>query len=281
MKSLTIALVVAHPDDGEIFAGGTVARWVREGHRVFTLAATSGDLGTMNPHASRVDVGAMRAAELGRAMEVVGANPPILLGFPDGGVREHSDTLKERLVFWFRKLGVDRVVTSDPWKQYEVHPDHIAVGRMASEAAAFACFPLLYPEHLGLGLTAVGPTSLWYMMPTQHRPNTVVDVASTFETKVESFLCHSSQVEMLAAWFVAGADPKNLSPEQASALREGARRYLETMARSAAKFAPGVELGEAFYALDVSPGHFGNFQEMFDESVERVGTVEGAVAVVR
>ena len=36
------------------------------------------------------------------------------------------------------------------------------------------------------------------MMPTEHRPNRAVDIAPTFDRKVESFLCHASQVEMLA-----------------------------------------------------------------------------------
>jgi len=118
----------------------------------------------------------------------------------------------------------------------------------------------------------------------------VVDVASTLDTKVESFLCHSSQVQMLAAWFLRGptspaipadaGDPDTSDTSQGPALRAGARRYLETMARTAAKLAPreaGVELGEAFYALDVSPGHFGSFQEMFDETA---GGDAGKVRVV-
>ena len=250
MKKLTIAVVIAHPDDGELFAGGTVARWVRDGHDVFTLAATRGDLGTLDPNASREAVGKRRADELGRALEVLGAHPPILLGFPDGAVRDHADDLKERLVYWFRKLKVDRVVTSDPWKRYEVHPDHIAVGRMASEAAAFACFPHLYPHHRYEGLEACGPRDLWYMMPTEHRPNTVVDIAATVDTKIASFLCHSSQVEMLAAWFVtspSGDSAAGSGVEPSPALRDGARRYLETMARTAAKLAApelGLELAE-------------------------------------
>src|SRR5213075_65613 len=97
----------------------------------------------------------------------------------------------------------------------EIHPDHIEVGRMASEAAAFACFPLLYPEQ---GVAARQPKELWYMMPTEHRPNRLVDIKETFATKVTSLLCHSSQIEMLADWFVKGADPARLSESERAAL---------------------------------------------------------------
>ncbi len=104
------------------------------------------------------------------------------------------------------------------------------------------------------------------MMPTEHRPNRVVDVAGTFDRKVASLLCHASQVEMLADWFVPGADPTRLSPEQRAELGAGARRFLTQMARSAAALSPGLELCEAFYALPVGPGHFDNYPQMFAET---------------
>src|SRR5262249_57963513 len=115
--------------------------------------------------------GRTRAAELAAAMAVIGGEPPVLLGLPDGFVRENAQVLKERLVYHFRKLAIDRVVTFDPWKRYEIHPDHIEVGRMATEAACFACFPLLYPAQIDEGLPARQPSEVWYMGPTEHKPN--------------------------------------------------------------------------------------------------------------
>jgi LmbE family N-acetylglucosaminyl deacetylase len=191
----------------------------------------------------------------------------VILGFPDGGLREHAPALKEQLVRSFRRLRVDRVITFDPWKRYEIHPDHVTAGLVASEAAAFACFPRLYPEHLAAGLPPHQPREVWFMMPTEHRPNRVVDISTTFDRKVESLLCHASQVEMLADWFVPGADPTRLTPEQRAQLREGARGYLERMARdSAAMASPPPALAEAFYALPVGPGHFDDYREMFAEA---------------
>ena len=262
---LTIAAVYAHPDDGEFFAAGALTKWVKQGHKVHAICATRGDLGTRDRGASGEALGRARDAELARAMETIGGEPPILLGLPDGFVRESAAALKERLVYFFRKLKVDRVLTFDPWKPYEIHPDHIEVGRMASEAACFSCFPLLYPEHLAQGLDAVQPSEVWFMGPTVHRPNRVVDIAATFETKVRSVLCHSSQIEMLAAWFVPGADPSSLTAEQHAQLAGGAKTFLEGMARGVAMLAPPTELAEAFFAQRVGPGHFENYQEMFME----------------
>lgn len=262
---LRIAAVYAHPDDGEFFAAGSLAKWVRQGHRVHAICATNGDLGTKRTDVDGAELGRQRAEELGRAMEVIGGEPPICLGLPDGYVRESAQALKERLVYHFRRLEIDRVVTFDPWKHYEIHPDHIEVGRMAAEAACFSCFPLLYPHHLNEGLTACQPAEVWFMMPTEHRPNRVVDIRDTFDTKVRSLLCHSSQIEMLADWFVPGADPTALTDDQRASLETGARTFLEGMARGLALLAPPLELAEAFFAQAVGPGHFQNYQDMFME----------------
>lgn len=265
MQHQVIAAVYAHPDDGEFFAAGTLAKWAAAGHTVYAICATSGDLGTRDPKVTAAELSRRRAEELGRALQVIGGQPPILLGYHDGALREDAAALRERLVYWFRKLRVDRVLTFDPWKRYEIHPDHIEVGRMASEAAVFSCFPLLYPAHLAEGLQPVQPAEVWYMMPSEHRPNRVVDIVATFALKVESLLCHSSQIEMLADWFVKGADPARLTAEQRARLTEGTCSFLEGMARGLARFAQGVELAEAFYALKTGPGHFQNYEEMFQE----------------
>jgi LmbE family N-acetylglucosaminyl deacetylase len=190
-----------------------------------------------------------------------------MLGFPDAFLRDHAARLRERLIYWLRRLAPARVRTFDPWTQYEIHPDHIEVGRMACEAAAFSCFPLLHPEHLAEGLEPRQPNEVWLMTPQEHRPNRVVDIAATLQVKIDSLLCHASQLEMLADWFVPGADPANLTAAELKGLRSGAAGYLETMARAEAGFAKGVQLGEAFYALRVGPGHFDNYRDMVTESL--------------
>jgi LmbE family N-acetylglucosaminyl deacetylase len=35
-------VIVAHPDDADLHAGGTLARWVDEGYHVHLIVATSG-----------------------------------------------------------------------------------------------------------------------------------------------------------------------------------------------------------------------------------------------
>lgn len=262
-KPLTIVAAYAHPDDMEFHAAGSLARWAAEGHQVYAICATDGAMGTLISGVSAASVAETRARELAAAMEVIGGHPPILLGFPDGFLRDHASALRERLIFHLRRLKADRLITFDPFKRYEIHPDHIEVGRMASEAAVFSCFPLLHPEHLSPGETPTQPSELWYMGPFEHSPNRVVDISKTLQKKIDATLCHGSQIEMLADWFVKGADPRHLSEAQKAQLRSGTESFLEGMGRGMAMISRGkLEIAECFYALRTAPGHFDNYQQM-------------------
>ncbi|UCE13814.1 MAG: PIG-L family deacetylase [Candidatus Heimdallarchaeota archaeon] len=264
----TIVVVYAHPDDAEFLAGGTLAKWAGEGHQIFAICATNGDLGAKITEITPEELAEIRKKELTMAMQTIGGNPPIFLDFPDGFVRNHIDELKERLVYWIRKLKPNRILTFDPWKSYQIHPDHIEVGRMASEAAAFSCFPMLYPEHLKEGLEPHQPAELWYMVPMQHKPNRLVDITQTFDRKMKAILCHQSQVEMMADLFVEGADPANLSEEEKSQLRDGADTMLRMLSQALANLSEGkIELAEAFYAIKLGPGMFDNYQELIQELI--------------
>ena len=267
-KPLTIVAVYAHPDDGEFHAAGSLAKWAAAGHRVVAICATDGAMGAKVRGSAPAEVAAKRAQELGAALSVIGAEPPIMLGFPDCFLMEHGPALRERLIYHFRRLRADRIITFDPFKHYEIHPDHIEAGRMASQAAVFSCFPLLHPDHLDGGIEPVQPTEVWYMGPLEHKPNRVIEIEPTLQKKIDATLCHGSQIEMLADWFVKGADPTKLSDAERAQLRAGLTNFLEGMGRgSAMAFGGKVQVAECFYALRVGPGHFDNYQQMAMETL--------------
>jgi LmbE family N-acetylglucosaminyl deacetylase len=170
-----------------------------------------------------------------------------------------------------RKLKADRIVTLDPWLKYGIHPDHITVGRIASEVAVFTCFPLYFPRQIEEGLECHQPEEVWYMLPTERAPNRIVDIERTFEEKIQSILCHESQVEMLADWFVPEADPTRLTPEEKDRLAAGVRNLMRGMAaRVGEKY--GLGLAEAFHAVRCGPGHFDIAAEMGIQLRERMSS---------
>ena len=48
-----VLVVTPHPDDAEIWCGGTVAKWVKEGAEVHFVLCTDGSKGTDQPELRR------------------------------------------------------------------------------------------------------------------------------------------------------------------------------------------------------------------------------------
>jgi len=262
-KILNIVAIFAHPDDLSIFCAGTLARWAEEGHNVYALCCTSGEVGTLRLDLTKEQVADTREKELRAANEIIGIKETIILDYPDAGFINGPE-LREKLVFFVRKLKADRVVTFDPWVSYEVHPDHVIVGRMAAEAAAFAAFPLLYSEQRKKSVEPYACSEVWFMGLLGHKPNYFVDITSTLEKKIEAALKFEATLELLAQLFAPKIDPANVSPEQMKKLIKYANRLYRSMA---AAIGNNVDLkaAEAFFVQKTLPGHFDNFQQLTSE----------------
>ena len=124
-------------------------------------------------------------------------------------------------------------MTLDPWTAYEVHPDHVIVGRMAAEATAFSAFPLLYQDQLKEDIEPHACADLWFMGFLGRQPNYYVDISSTLEKKLNATLKFEASLELLAKLFAPSMDTQNAA--------------------------------EAFYVVNILPGHFDNFQQQLSE----------------
>jgi LmbE family N-acetylglucosaminyl deacetylase len=262
-NSLNILAIFAHPDDLSFFSAGTLARWAEEGHNIYALCCTSGEVGTLNPNLTKKQVADMREKELRESNQILGFKENIILDYPDAGFINGPE-LRERLVFYVRKLKADRVVTFDPWVKYEVHPDHVIVGRMAAEAGAFSAFPLLYSEQLKEGIKPYACSEVWFMGFLGHKPNVFIDITSTLEKKVKAALRFEATLTLLADLFAPNIDPASVTPEQMKRLTRYANRLIRSVGTAIGKNVD-LKAAEAFYVQKTLPGHFDNFQELVSE----------------
>src|SRR5437763_8771907 len=143
-----ILVIMAHPDDAEFICGGTIARLAAEGCDIHYLLVTSGNRGSHEEGMSMERLGRMREEEQRHAAEVLGVREVTFLGHDDGEV-EVSTALRRELVQVVRQWQPDVVFTFDPWRRYEIHPDHRAVGECALDALAASRMPMYFPEQLG------------------------------------------------------------------------------------------------------------------------------------
>ena len=60
---MKILVITAHPDDVDFGAGGTIARWISEGHEVVYCLVTDGDAGGFDPSVPRSAIAGIRQRE--------------------------------------------------------------------------------------------------------------------------------------------------------------------------------------------------------------------------
>ncbi|MGQ9467130.1 MAG: PIG-L deacetylase family protein [Anaerolineae bacterium] len=192
----TVLILTPHPDDAEIFAGGTIAKMVAEGARAIIVIASSGNKGSFEYDAETLAT--VRREEAIRAAAVLGAEPPVFLEHPDLEVGLlPPGALREQFVRLIRRYKPDIVIAEDPLYIAEVHPDHRAVARAASEAVNFCHLPLFHPEHLGEGLEPHFVVEKYFYTPDPAGANKIVDITDTIEKKLAAVAEHKSQVRFL------------------------------------------------------------------------------------
>ncbi|MFZ4585237.1 MAG: PIG-L deacetylase family protein [Acidimicrobiia bacterium] len=136
----------AHPDDVEINAGGTLAKWRAHGTDLHIVVCTDGSKGTWNPDADPTALADERVAELRAALDALGGGTAHWLGAIDGELAD-SQILRERAAAVIRAVRPTVVIGHDPWKRYRLHPDHEQAGRIAIGAIVAARDPHFFPHH--------------------------------------------------------------------------------------------------------------------------------------
>src|SRR5262245_5439689 len=130
----TIRSLWAHPDDETYLAAGVMAAAADRGHRVVCVSATAGEHGTPHPDVWPPDrLERIRRWEAAAAMAVLGVTEHRFLGFPDGGLARRDDEGVDVVGGLLDELRPDTILTFG-LDGLTYHPDHIAVGRWATEA---------------------------------------------------------------------------------------------------------------------------------------------------
>ncbi len=186
---MNILAIGAHPDDVEESCGGTLAKYAKLGHKVFTATATNGNVGSAT--LSMEEIAKVRKEEAKRAASHIGAEY-ICLDYDDEMFFEDK---KARLDFinLVRYCKADIILTHYP-KDY--NPDHeltskivndiavmIPIEKIKTKAKPYDKIPMIAyfePVH-GLGF-----------VPTDY-----VDITDVFDIKKKMCYEHQSQISWM------------------------------------------------------------------------------------
>lgn len=235
----TVLVVVAHADDMEFMAAGTLARLIGEkGYRVYKYILTDNSKGSYRlDREELIAVSAREAVEAGR---ILGLREVRLEGYPDGELNETPpNELRKKIMAMIREVRADIVMSWDPFAPGEEHPDHRMVSMATLEAASFAGNPMFHPEHAH---EPYPPTEAYWFAKRPWNARVFVDITSTIDKKIEALLAHDCQmaltVDSLAQQAHAlGLDLpglEGLEPDGYRALiADGIRKYCEKTGREA------------------------------------------------
>jgi bacillithiol biosynthesis deacetylase BshB1 len=168
----------AHPDDIELSAGATIAKFVKDGLRVGMVDLTRGEMGTRGTAQTR-------KKEAANAAKALGATFREQLDFQDGNLQTGRE--QELEIIRVLRQRKPRIVFA-PWPD-DRHPDHTRTGRIVTEASFYAGLKSLttdLPEHRP-------QTVIYYMQNYMVPPSFVVDVTRHWKTKMKSVAAYKSQ----------------------------------------------------------------------------------------
>jgi LmbE family N-acetylglucosaminyl deacetylase len=191
-----IMVIIAHPDDAEFGAAGSVARWIRDGRSVVYVVCTNGEKGTTDRSMTPAALTQIRQKEQQSAARELGVRRVIFLGMPDQQLEE-TPAFRENLVRLIRTHRPEIVLSSDPYRRYLWHRDHRIVGQVVMDALfPYARDHMAYPDMMAEGLEPhkVREALFFGAEDVNHH----IDVTETFAQKLAALQCHKSQVRELS-----------------------------------------------------------------------------------
>ncbi len=176
-----ILIFGAHPDDAEIFMGGTILYLKNQGNSVAVCDLSMGEAGTYGSGESRQE-------ELKRATTLMALDDRITLDMEDGNIRNNKEnrnmiirvirTVRPKIVFSFS----DKLIR---------HPDHKYCGEMVRESCFLSGLEKIKTEN-----SPHRPDSFieFPELLIARRPDFIIDITPFFDKKKEVIRCYGSQV---------------------------------------------------------------------------------------
>ena len=170
----------AHPDDIELFCGGTLIKLGSQGRKIGVISLTQGELGTRGSPE-------IRSQEFQEAATVLKVSTHKMLDIPDGDVA----------VNWENKLKIIReirtyqpaVVFAPYWK--DRHPDHENTSNLVREAAFLSGLKKIETDQQAHRPYKVIYYPCWF----DFKPSFVVNITECHDQKIKAIQAYRSQFD--------------------------------------------------------------------------------------
>ena len=186
---------MAHPDDVDFGAAGTVANLTDAGVEVVYCLVTDGQAGGFDHSIPREEMASIRRQEQTKAAAEVGVTDLRFLGYMDGRVTVDLQ-LREDISTVIRQVRPQVVITQNPLRNldstYGSHPDHIATGEAAMSAVyPDARNPFAFPGSACAELEDWKVDEVWISFGMHG--DAAIDITDNLDRKIRALMCHESQ----------------------------------------------------------------------------------------
>lgn len=201
-----VLFVTAHPDDVDVFFGGTICKLRKEGKEVFVLVMTNGCRGSRENHIPEDELARERFDEQKSALACYGVSDThfLTLNYKDGEA-ENNMQLIGKIAYHIRKFRPDIVCTHNPNGYFSKsfteeyfhvnHKDHRICGISTMDAVyPFSRDRSFFPEHANEGLEPHTVKAVLFTA-TPEEINTEIDTTSVISQKEKGMREHKSQFD--------------------------------------------------------------------------------------
>lgn len=188
---MNILAIGAHPDDVETSCGGTLAKYAKLGHKVFTATATNGNVGSATLPMD--EIAKIRKEEARRAAALIGAEY-ICLDYDDEMFFEDREA-RIKFIDLVRYCKADVILTHSP-KDY--NPDHELTSKIITDIPVMIPIAKIKTKNKPYDKIPI----IAYFEPVHSlgfNPTEYVDITDTIEIKKAMCNEHKSQITWMQA----------------------------------------------------------------------------------
>ena len=255
-KGKVFALITPHLDDGPIFAGGTVAKLLNECYTGYFIRVSNDEKDSYNLTLGETVLA--NEQDAARFVETAGLKKRYDLQYRNHGLDDVSRMeIRVRLIFLFRLLKVDTVLSYDPWGHYEENPDHYVTAQAVEAACWMSADHLDFPEQFEVGLKAHAVKEKYYFARGPQLVNRVVDIAPTIKQKAAYIASCKNMITNMVKSTNASLESRGLRVPAFAGSQDAANEafiqaaFIERDKRTGAKY--GLDYAEEFHYI--GPDH--------------------------
>ncbi|WP_017259123.1 bacillithiol biosynthesis deacetylase BshB1 [Pedobacter arcticus] len=180
---LDLLFIVAHPDDVELGAAGTILKHKKEGKSVGIIDLTRGELGTRGTPETRKQ-------EASDASKILGLDVRENLGIRDGFFKNDGEH-QLKVIAAIRKYQPEIIITN---AYHDRHPDHGRACDLVNDSCFLAGLRKVETQENGETQKPHRPRLLLHLIQdTYIKPDIVIDVSEFMDQKLEAIRAYKTQ----------------------------------------------------------------------------------------